>query len=199
MALSIGQIIQASGCVTRLMDLIGREPDELERIIGYHRGRLAQGYFIAVLKDRVQPGEFVYAGYTHLSGGKIGAPDPKKRPDTRATVHQTLVNQVGAGGVDRLQQKTLLDIPYVGLERLAKVMPKILHSDAMEKDPALPLQYPVGAGIKQYILTAKKNFLIAAEVAPGGAFTGRNFSSKIAPNAPYDERQKVRKYLESVV
>jgi hypothetical protein len=29
MALSIGQIIQSAGCVTRLQDIIGREPDEL--------------------------------------------------------------------------------------------------------------------------------------------------------------------------
>ena len=199
MALTIGQVIQSQGCVTRLLDVIGREPNELEDIIGYHRGRLAQGYYIAVLKDRLLPGEFEFAGYTHLSGGKIGAPDPQKRPDTRPGVHQTLAGQVGAGGIAKLQQQTVASIPTTGVERLAKVLPKIMHSAAMETDPNLPVQYPVGSGIKQYILTVKKNFLIAAEVAPGGALSGRNFNSRIARNAPYEERVKVRRYLESVV
>ena len=44
----------------------------------------------------------------------------------------------------------------------------------------------------------KKSFLVAAEVAPNGAFRGRNFSSQIARGTPYEERVKVRRYLESV-
>ena len=202
MAFTIGQVVPMAGCVTRLLDLLGREPNELEDIIGYHRGRLAQGYYIAVLKEPLRAGEFEYAGYTHLSGGKIGAPDPLKRPGVDAArpgVHQTLTNTVGAGGVNALQQRTAAATPPLGTERLAKVLPKIMHDSAMDSDPSKPVQYPVGSGIKQFILTTKKNFLIAAEVDPGGALKGRNFASRIAKNVPYDERVKVRRYLESVI
>ena len=202
MALSIGQIIQSAGCVTRLQDIIGREPNELEQLIGYHRGRLAQGYYIAVLKERLQPGEFNFAGYTHLSGGKYGLPDPQKRQavnDARINVHDNLRNNIGQSGIDAQQRQITAAIPLTGVERLAKCMPKIMHSDAMEKDPSLPLQYPRGDGIKQYILTVKKNFLIAAEVDPGGAIRGmNNFASRIAANVAYEQRMAVRRYLEAV-
>ena len=203
MAFTIGQIVPMAGCVTRLQDLLGREPEELERIIGYHRGRLAQGYYIAVLKEPLRPGEFEYGGYTHFSGGKMGAPDPLKRPGVDAArpgVHQSLLKDVGAKGLNGLQQKTAGATPLVGTERLAKVLPKIMHDAAMDGDPTKPVQYPVGAGIKQFILTVKKNFLIAAEVDAGGDVKGRNsFTSKIAKSVPYDERVKVRRYLESVL
>jgi hypothetical protein len=78
-------------------------------------------------------------------------------------------------------------------------MPKIMHSDAMEKDPACRCSTRAGDGIKQYILTVKKNFLIAAEVDPGGAIRGmNNFASRIAANVRLRAAHGGQEYLEAV-
>lgn len=201
MTLSLGQTLDSAGCITRLRDLIGQEPGELEKRIGYHAGRLANGYWIALLKSSLQPADFVHAGYTHFSGGRIGAPDLQKRPfidAKRPPVQDQLAQRLGAGGVASMQQKTVGHIPLTGLDRMAKVLPAIPHSSDMDKDANQPVQYPVGSGIMQLILTVKKPFLIAAEVDRAGKVTGVNgFTSQIAPSVRYEERVKLRQYLEA--
>jgi hypothetical protein len=200
MALVIGQPLNSAGCVTRLLDIIGREPTELEDRIGYHRGRLAKGYFIAVLKDRLAPGEFEFAGYTYFSGGKLGPPNKDAAVNNaRTSVQNDLTKEIGSAGVTELQRRTAASIKTIGIERLAKCLPVIWHSEDMETDPRLPIQYPPGSGIMQLKLTVKKTFLVVAEVSAGGAFIGMNgFRSVIVPNVPYYQRVAVRSYLASI-
>ena len=69
MSYRIGDIVSVRGCLTRLIDIINRDPIHLEDLIGFHRGRLSRGYYLLLLKEPMAAGEFQFLGYTHLSGG----------------------------------------------------------------------------------------------------------------------------------
>lgn len=157
-----GQFIKAKGFVTRLIFVINKSSDQLEDLIGYHRGRLARGWSLLLLKETVAPSEIVLAGYSHFSGGRIGGPQEGL---TRETVE---THAAGFLDMGRVKQSLAESFVIEGPQRIVKVIPATGHDPAM----AEPDQYPVGLGIPQWILTAEKTFIVAATVQPGMRYLG---------------------------
>lgn len=191
----IGDIVSVRGCLTRLIDIINRDPIHLEDLIGFHRGRLSRGYYLLLLKEPMAAGEFQFLGYTHLSGGKYGLPsnDPAAEA-ARPTVQGSLEQKFGVAGVNGLARKIAGDIPATGERRLAKIVPVIGHDQAM--GPAD--QYPASKhGIAQFNLTVPKKFLVSAFVDPNRRFQGGGLDLVMDKGTAYDSRRAVFQYLSA--
>jgi len=157
-----GTFLKAKGFVTRLIFVINQPARELEARIGYHRGRLDAGWSLLLLKEPVAPGEIVLAGYSHLSGGRIGPPmEGVSRPTVEADAKRFL-------DLARVKRSLAEGFVLTGPERIVKIIPATGHDDRMRE----PDQYPVGTGIPQWILTAEKTFIVAATVGPGMGYLG---------------------------
>ena len=159
MAMKVGDHMSVGGYATRLLFLAGQTPNELETRIGYHRGRLAQGFWLLVLAEQVRPADVELVGYSHFSGGKIGHPSQSARP----TVESAAADQFGAEFLTHSKMRLASSFAEVGAQRLVKVLPAIRHDAAMANAD----QYPPGSGIPQFNLTTNKRFLIAIKVAAG--------------------------------
>jgi hypothetical protein len=182
--LKLGAIVCRAGFVTRLRDINGRPADDLTDRLGYNPGRLESGFFVLLLLQPLERGDFEFAGYTHFSGGRIGKPldDPdldKLRPKVHsqlAATMQTSFDEYAGGFASR--------IPPYGMERLAKIVPHTREGD-----------YPGGTGIFQLELIVGKEFLVAAEVS-GSTWTlcdGRKFD--LAAPYPQDARRLILNFL----
>ena len=161
MGLSLGSRTSMGGYATKMIYIAGQQPQELEDRIGYHRGRLAQGFLVLVLDDRIVPSEIELVGHSHFSGGRIGHP----KLTGRITAEDSLRQAFGGGLVSRQKQLLAQTLNTGGSDTVVKVLPSIRH------DPAMPdyEQYPVGTGIPQFNLTTKKNFVVRAVVGAGKA------------------------------
>ena len=194
--LGIGSITQAKGCVTRLIDVNNRSQQELEDRVGFRRGRLAKGYYILVLKERLTPEDIQFFGYTYMSGGKHGLPsnDPAVERG-RKSAEQALIEQLGQQGLKSLKAMRAREHQLSGSERLVKIIPEIRHDELM--GPAD--QYPAApGGIMQLNLVRPKAFLVAAHVDPDNTFDIGSARIAILPGVPYENRRKVAAYLETV-
>lgn len=198
----LGQNTQSRGCLTRLIDVVNRAPEELEDLVGFQRGRLALGFSFLILKEMLTVGDFEFFGYTYMSGGKLGTPsnDPAieaARPKVQADLAQSL----DPVSMQQITQKFVDTIQYKGPERYVKIIPTISH------DPKLgPAdQYPASKlGIKQLNLVKMKWFIDAAKVqgsiwqlADGTYYDARSRPRYDLPYAA-DSRKRVMDYLENV-
>ena len=208
MALVLGSTTAASGCVTRLVDIINRSPSELEDLVGYRRGRLAQGFYLLLLKHPLSAGDFEFFGYTYMSGGKIGSPSNVEAiENARPRVHDVLARSLHSAGptvAPTIDEQFAKSIPLSGPNRYVKIVAFIGHDDhigAADQYPASKL------GIAQLNLkkAKKKDFLVAAEVH-GSIWTLANSAhAKIDVGArprydlPYDQdpRRKVMAFLSN--
>lgn len=208
MSFTLGAKEKLRGTVTRLIDVFGYESAALEDRIGYGRGRLARGYYLALLAEPFAPGDFEFMGYTYFSGGKLGLPSNDRTVEAaRPRVQDLLAIEHGQQAVQEIKAEFCKNILLKGAERVAKILPIIRHSDAMGAAD----QYPRGRGIAQPIQLLEgheKWFLIAAEVhgtvwqlAPDARLA--NFKSPIdlasrpRYDRPYsqDARKQVLDYL----
>lgn len=152
----VGTSENLKGYVTVLASCAGRSPSELERILGFSGGMLANGYKLYLLDDTIAPGEFQFRGYTHFSGGV-----PKG--ETR-DVHAGLKDALGTHPVDQATWGNLLSaaaerLSRTGAQHTCKVVPLVRDGS-----------YPPGAGVVQYELTVPKSFRLVAVVKPGQTF-----------------------------
>lgn len=161
-ALTAGTFIKAKGFVTRLISVINRPASRLEDLIGYHRGRLALGWSLLLLKEAVEPSDIILAGYSHFSGGRIGHPS---QGAARMTVDSSAATTLDMGRVKRSLADSFV---LTGPQRIVKLIPIMEHDPTMRE----PEQYPVGRGIPQWILACEKTFIVAATVQPGMAYLG---------------------------
>jgi hypothetical protein len=148
MALFVGSKTQVSGYVTKEKFLKGRTLEEIEKTLGYHPGRLANGATFLKLDRVPAPGEFSLAGYSQVA-------------DHRATPPTGI-------DVDKVSQIAAASFATEGGDRLVKVFPAIGHDPSMANDD----QYPPGAGCPQWKLTTKINATVVAVVSlyPGGRY-----------------------------
>ncbi|MBN8633305.1 MAG: hypothetical protein J0L76_20920 [Rhodobacterales bacterium] len=192
MALILGQPISLTGNVTTLQWIKPGFEAETEAALGYHRGRLAQGYWIMLLKQLPGPGQFTFDGTTLNSGGRTGLPAATQAADhLRPKVHDQILAQRGAAGYADLQARVLTNVQVQGEHRIAKVLPGTRHDAAMAPNQ----QYPAGGGGLQWVITAPGlPFLAAAEVRADGtvAIPGRIFDLK---TGDYAVRAALRQYL----
>ncbi len=195
MALTVGEFRSLTGNVTTLNWIGARSPQMIEQSVGYGAGRLAQGYWIALLKDMLLPADFELGGTTLRSGGRLGLPAATTVADqARPRVHDEVLSESGEAGYRQLQMFALQAVRLQGPGRVAKVLPMTPHDPNMTAD----LQYPPGGGGPQWtLLPPGKRFLIAARVEPNGQATTTTFSVDIRQTMPYENRAKFMRYLES--
>jgi hypothetical protein len=195
---TVGTLLPLSGDVTTLNWIGPRPPRDIEINLGFGHGRLAAGYWIAVLKEPLQPDDFVFGGTTMRSGGRFGLPASNQADDAlRPRVHDQIVAERGTTGYRQLQQRALGSVSIIGPNRIAKVLPVTAHNTALAPD----LQYPMGGGGLQWTIdrARKKNFLIALHVDAAGMADAGSFRVSLADNQPfqqiYNARAKVARHL----
>jgi hypothetical protein len=166
MSITLGQQVILSGNVTTLQWIKPGHEAETEAGLGFQRGRLAQGYWIVVLKQLPRPDQFTFDGTTLNSGGRLGLPVRIEAADKlRPKVHDQILARHGTAGYADLQARVLRDVRVQGEQRIAKVLPGTRHDAAM----APSVQYPAGGGGLQWSITPPgMPFLAAAEVRADG-------------------------------
>lgn len=200
MSLTLGALTPAiSGNITQLKTIILASFRRTETNIGYHAGRLDQGYKLLLLKRMPEPKHFELHGTTLRSGGKFGLPRSTEAEDAqRGSVHDSIVSQRGQGGYRDLQELALGFTSVSGPDRLVKILPTTRHDGAMSPSD----QYPMGGGFLQWDL--KKPglpFLFAAEFMSDGSVRTKDRTYRINSGnflTDYPEREALQKFLRQV-
>ncbi|GAA4737595.1 hypothetical protein [Flavisolibacter ginsenosidimutans] len=139
------QFLTVRGCITQEKYIKGRTLSELESILGFHTGHLAQGATITALLQVPTKSQFNLLGYTQVAEHKI--------------------SKEAFNGLDTDKLKDLLlreTFTTVGINRLVKVIAKIAHSKDTTDE-----QYPPGWGVPQWKLTAEMPAQVIAELNSG--------------------------------
>lgn len=161
MGLTVGQADYFRGFFTRALHLRGKPAIELEDILGFERGRLGQGWWLLFMLELPGPHDFEFRGYTQMSGGieqgHLASPPDRRTAEERVKDLGHSDASMAAFKRRFVADNFVLHGPY----RLAKLLPK-----------AGGAGYPPGRGIPQWELTAKRRFLVAAEVGPGAMYLG---------------------------
>lgn len=187
-----------TGDVTTLNWIGARSPGMIEAALGFRAGRLAAGYWVVVLTEKLNEDDFEFAGTTMRSGGRFGLPGSTSAADkARPRVHDAIVTERGEDGYKALQKKVLTSVSLTGPKRIAKVVPVTRHDPNLAPD----LQYPMGGGGLQWKLVKPKEFLVAMEVTPAGEAKTPTFTVSLSNSLPaaerYDNRAKLARYLET--
>ncbi|WP_299473376.1 hypothetical protein [uncultured Roseibium sp.] len=198
MSLTIGDILPTiSGNVTQLKAVILADFRQTEINIGYHAGRLSQGYTLLLLKSMPQPDDFELHGTTLRSGGRFGLPgETQAQEDLRGSVHGSILQERGAHGYRNMQEGGLRHVALNGPDRLVKILPTTRHDGGM----SAAAQYPMGGGFLQWDL--KKPglpFLCAAEFRSDGTVKTKDQVYRINSGdflTDYPEREKLQRFLQ---
>lgn len=198
--LQVGQRRALSGNVTTLIWIGPRTGADVEARLGYGRGRLAGGYWVALLKDKLEVGDFEFEGTTLRSGGRLGKPLASEAADQeRRRVHDQMIEDYGAQGYRLLQEKAIANLAMSGTRRIAKIIPVNALGGPVVPD----IDYPMGGGGLQWKILKPdpkeqgKKFLIAMHVDPTGRATTPLFTANLSANGPYEDRARVMRYLET--
>jgi hypothetical protein len=138
--LTVGDIVDVRGYVTQDKYLIGRDLAEIERLLGFHVGRLALG--ASFVKPNTLPGreDFELAAYSMTASHRFAMP-----PNL---------------DLDKLKAIASSRWSLSGGDRLVKVYPAVGHNPTMAADD----QYPPGAGVPQWRLIRPCAGTVVAEV-----------------------------------
>jgi hypothetical protein len=120
--------LTVSGCVTKEKFIAGRSLAEIERIIGFHAGRLAKGAIVVALTELPELSQFDLAAYSIVATHRLTPP-------------------VGLD-IEKLKTEAKKTWSLAGPERLVKLLPTIRHSSDINPD----IQYPPGLGAPQWLL-----------------------------------------------
>lgn len=152
-----GNAISVTGFVTQRKNLSGKSLEEIERILGYSKMRLAAGVIIAALNRLPENGEYHIAGYSQVAGHHT---DEQYGKDLQSKYDMKIVTR-------NLHQH---EWSLTGQNQLVKVMPFTRHSTEMEKDK--DNYYPPGSGVPQWKLTIPFNATVIAVLTnyPGDKF-----------------------------
>lgn|GEM_PF-930276 len=198
--LPVGQMTRFfAGNVSQLHAIILADNGRTEANIGYHHGRLSQGFKLLVLKVLPRPENFEFHGTTLRSGGRAGLPQSTEKADkARESVHDSILAERGPDGYRDLQTRALSLATVTGPNRLVKVLPTARHDDDMEPSR----QYPAGGGFLQWNLKQPGlPFFCAAHFKPGGTVVTGDGTFQINSGhflADYPQREKLQKYLRTV-
>lgn len=139
----IHEIIQVKGCITQERYIKGKTMPELERILGFQKGRLHKGVVVAVLIQMPTIHQFELLGYSQVAEHRFG----------------------GTAGLDanKLKEMVLKEaFTLAGPKRLVKVIANTPHSDLLDNDT----QYPPGLGVPQWKLTSRVSARVIDIVLP---------------------------------
>ncbi len=196
--LKLGDRVPVCGDITSL-NAVGVLPAEnVERNLGFGPGRLAQGYWLLLLKQPLLGGDFELGGTTMRSGGRLGLPGQTAADDmARARVQDEIVRERGQQGYADMKAGLARDAKISGPERLCKVIPFKPH------DASLPPadQYPMGGGFKQWTIARghEKEFLVAMVVDATGLAKTPALSGQLKTERPadlYDFKAKLLRWLQ---
>lgn len=191
---AVGSLINLRGDITTNTWVGARSARALEQSLGYGPGRLAAGWSILVMREKLAPSDFKFAGLTLRSGGRYGLPANDAAADKlRPHVYDEMLREYGADHVEKLKAKFLAQAAYQGPNRIVKVLPVTRHSDAIPPNE----QYPMGAGGGQWTLMRACSFLVAVQVDNNGIARTPSFSVFLGESAAYDDRAKLNRYIES--
>lgn len=191
--ISVGAKPKLSGDITTLNVIWPGSEPQIEAQLGFHAGRLANGYAIALVCEPLNPADFRFSGTTLRSGGRMGLPAATAAQDKlRPTVNDAILSERGAEGYQDLQEAALRNMQVRGSRRLCKILPTIRHDADMPPN----VQYPMGGGGLQWTLTREVECLVAARISPDGTAETPDFTVNLATGG-YDARRRLRVYLET--
>lgn len=124
----VGATVDLGGCITNANSIWG-SVSEVEKRLGFHPGRLRQGFFVARLTRLPSIDEFNLGGYTNVSMHRFDAAHKLKEEEIKA-----------------LKPKALRAMSDIGARNLIKIIPVIQHNANMDDDQ----QYPPGTGVQQW-------------------------------------------------
>lgn len=142
--------------------IVGKNPDELERALGFSKGTLADGAEIYGFYNLPELDEFELRGYTHLPEGGDPAIEQFLREtknayspyDTKVLGREkTMAEELKKMVRERVWEKT-------GRNRPVKVVPRRRG------------EYPIGTGIPQWKLIKDVAAFLIASLDPGERYLG---------------------------
>jgi hypothetical protein len=123
----VGDVVSVSGCITKEKFIAGRTLAEIEKILGFHSGRLSGGITVVALTELPGIQHFDVASYSNIA---------------------THRHQVPAGlDIEKIKAEAMKTWATAGFERLVKVLPALRHDPAVNPD----IQYPPGYGAPQWV------------------------------------------------
>lgn len=171
--MNIGDRVEMTGYITKEESILNKSLPEIERSLGYQQGRLSEGAIVSVAERLPQKGEFEMKGYSTVPGHK----------------HIPLVErEPGVYDKDRLLSMAQNGMAS-GSGRLVKVTPIKPHDPNVDFD----LQYPPGAGVPQWKLTANIPFKVESILEPNGKYTGPSKNSNSQSQVPENTNESLSK------
>lgn len=140
------EIIQIKGCITQEKYLKGRSLSEIERILGFHAGRLKSGMTVAALQQIPQNNQFELLGYTQVAEHRHKPINPK---------------ELDVNKLKEIVRTTVFSLS--GPNKLVKVIPGVSHNPTLGDDE----QYPSGEGVPQWKITTPLQAKVIVKVLPG--------------------------------
>ncbi len=143
------EIIPVSGCITQEYFIKGKTLTELERLLGFQKGRLANGAVVAALIQMPTAHQFNLLGYSQVAEHKFGS---------AAT----------AGlDTDKLKELVVKEVfTLAGIKRLVKIMANTPHNNTLDNN----IQYPPGSGVPQWKLTSRVSARVVGIVSHGEVY-----------------------------
>jgi len=143
------QVIQIKGCITQERYIKGKSLPELERLLGFQKGRLEKGIVVAALLQLPTFHQYELLGYSQVAAHQFNR-----------TVTKGLE-------VNKLKEMVVSEIfTLSGSKRLVKIMANQPHNDRLGNDT----QYPPGQGVPQWKLTTPLFAQVIAVVLPGKTY-----------------------------
>ena len=130
--------------------LIHRTDAELEKTVGFHRGRLAPGYKIMMLlpEDALAPHDFELGASTRWSGGWL---------EGGKKISEMLVDR--GKNPTELRERVARFFASDRINTPAKILPNWVHEDWMHYPDAEGIGPNLGSGIPQFKLLKSRRFV----------------------------------------
>lgn len=152
----LGQLLDCRGNFTLLRYVRGLRPEDLERTVGFHRGRLSSGFSVIALADSelLGPDDFELKASTRWSGGAL-----RSSSKSGGTDITSLLEQRGQD-VAALKSKVCRHFSLRGGNTPAKILPSARHTDDMIYPDAEALGPGIRSGVPQFNLLRLKKFVV---------------------------------------
>ena len=139
------EIIPVSGFITQEHFIKGKTLAELERLLGFQNGRLANGAVVAVLIQIPTTHQFTLLGYSQVAEHRFGS--------------------TATAGLDTNKLKELVVkevFTLAGNKRFVKIMANTPHNNNIDNN----IQYPSGSGVPQWKLTSRVSARVINIIEP---------------------------------
>jgi len=126
------EIVYLSGYITQVKYVQGRRLGELERILGFHRGRFANGVKVAVLKLLPGVNDFNFSSGNNDFDLLPGMDDFELRGYTQVPEHlfqEKFGDSLFELDVEKLKLMAINNWSSHGPNRLVKILPYIPHPE----------------------------------------------------------------------